>query len=279
MIPKRETQPSLTALFRDVRLKLLKILVRRKAPRVLAASTALSIYSLNHSPRRVNKLLQLTAGRRRYLEIGVHRGKTIEGVEALQKIGVDPFPDFNLDQLPANLEIAVKTSRDFFTSFQGDKFNLVFVDGLHEAREAYLDVIDSLNCLDEGGLILLDDVSPMDEWSALPDKGDSIEALRIRGITHGKWYGDVWKVAAVILNNYPSLGLIYLGRGAEDHGQAVIFRIAGNEEKFLAKDEDFQFMKSLSFQDYVNLRDGALATITFPEDEGIRQIARLLEKI
>lgn len=72
------------------------------------------------------------------------------------------------------------SSGEFFEQFEG-RVDLVFVDGLHEAKQAYKDLLGALGHLRQGGIVLLDDVAPNDESSSLP----SLEASEKRRISDG----------------------------------------------------------------------------------------------
>lgn len=107
-----------------------------------------------------------------YLEIGVQTGKTFRRVDVERKVGVDPDP---------LSEATVLLKSDQFFRRNKEKFDLVFVDGLHEASAAYVDTINSLNFLNDGGIIVLDDVAPKkEEWTT-------------KEPTAFHWTGDVWK--------------------------------------------------------------------------------------
>jgi len=122
-----------------------------------------------------HELLNLLARRfeaKSYLEIGVQTGKTFNRVEVDDKVGVDPDP---------MSEATVLLKSDQFFKRNKKTFDLVFVDGLHQADAAYLDTINSLNCLNEGGIIVLDDCFPTQEsWTT-------------KEPTDYHWTGDVWK--------------------------------------------------------------------------------------
>ena len=95
------------------------------------------------SSRRVNRLVA-ELGATRYLEIGVHKGVTLETVTAPERTAVEPVPMFDTGHLPAGVQVYCGTSDDFFASIGAEAvFDLVFVDGLHVFEQAYRDVINS----------------------------------------------------------------------------------------------------------------------------------------
>ncbi len=107
-----------------------------------------------------------------YLEIGVQTGKTFEAIDVVDKIGVDPDP-YSL----ATLHI----TSDMFFQLNQRQYDVIFVDGLHHAEACYKDIRNALVCLNEGGIILVDDLVP------------TIEAHQTRQPSHIHWTGDVWK--------------------------------------------------------------------------------------
>lgn len=148
--------------------------------------------------KRVNRLLSIT-GRRAYLEIGVHEGRTLESVRATLRVGVDPDPRFDVESLPRGIAFRPVPSDDFFMSVTQDiEYNLVFVDGLHEFRQTYRDLVSALNRLSRGGCILIDDVVPLDEVAGLPSEDAYNQAIAERNLTAGAWMGDVWRVVLAL---------------------------------------------------------------------------------
>tara|TARA_A100001234_G_C12614908_1_gene381182 strand:+ start:52 stop:729 length:678 start_codon:yes stop_codon:yes gene_type:complete len=105
-----------------------------------------------------------------YLEIGCDKNQLFSRVNIKNKIGVDPHSGGNIR----------KTSDEFFLT--NDKaFDLVFIDGLHNYQQVKKDIINSLNCLKNNGVVLIHD--------CLPDSMSKQAVPRYRM----QWNGDVWK--------------------------------------------------------------------------------------
>src|SRR3954468_10626064 len=71
-----------------------------------------------------------------YLEIGLSSGETFARLIPYcgQMTGVDPcIPD--LGNLNAKCRLLPLTSDDYFRKYSEDRYDLVFIDGLHEARQ------------------------------------------------------------------------------------------------------------------------------------------------
>ena len=102
-----------------------------------------------------------------YLEIGVHEGNTFLRIKAKKKIAVDPnviiSRVFKLKWCFRNLHnFSAKyhqcTSDSYFsrTEFM-DCFDVVFIDGLHTYEQSLRDVLNSLEHLNENGVIVMQD--------------------------------------------------------------------------------------------------------------------------
>lgn len=135
----------------------------------------------------------------KYLEIGVENGYTFNNVHFLNKVGVDPLPHFESEDL------VLKTSDDYFLQNEsideGKKFDIVFIDGLHQYDQVVKDINNSIRFLNENGKILLDDIIPLnyDEQLKVPVKHEIKNGILKTLIP---WTGDVWKTLYHILILY-----------------------------------------------------------------------------
>lgn len=91
---------------------------------------------------------------RSYLEIGVSNGKNFNQIAAVHKVGIDP--DLT------SMATIHKTSNDFF-DHNKETFDLIFIDGLHEAEQVHKDIINAHQCLTEKGIIVIHDCNPAKE--------------------------------------------------------------------------------------------------------------------
>lgn len=105
-----------------------------------------------------------------YLEIGCDDDHAFSKIRLTNKIGVDPYSGGNF-----------RGTSDQFFSQNNKKFDCVFIDGLHEYDQVNKDILNSLDNLNENGIILLHDCLP---------KSMSQQAVpRHQWV----WNGDVWK--------------------------------------------------------------------------------------
>ena len=105
-----------------------------------------------------------------YLEIGCDQDQLFSKIRINNKKGVDPVSGGNIR----------KTSDDFF-EVNDEKFDIVFIDGLHTYDQVKKDILNSVDCLKENGIILVHD--------CMPDSLSKQAVPRYRMI----WNGDVWK--------------------------------------------------------------------------------------
>lgn len=146
-------------------------------------------------------------------------------VKARAIVGVDPKPQFDLRELSGHMTFFPMTSDKFFSEeAKGLAFDLVFLDGLHEWRQTLRDLQNALRVLSPGGLIVIDDVAPTDEFSADPDPSVVEKAREAGVVDHGRWYGDVFKILHVLELLSDSLGYVTVGGASGLHGQTVVWR-------------------------------------------------------
>ena len=105
-----------------------------------------------------------------YLEIGCDKDQIFSKIFLKNKIGVDPVSGGN-----------VRLTSDQFFKENSNNFDIIFVDGLHEYKQVKRDILNSIQCLNENGIILVHDCLP--------------ESLAKQAVPRYKmqWNGDVWK--------------------------------------------------------------------------------------
>jgi Methyltransferase domain len=113
---------------------------------------------------------------RSYLEIGVGTGReNLERVQCEHKHGIDPAAD---------VEGVQHVDSDTFVGDAIGTFDVIFIDGIHDEHQVDRDIANSLHRLNPGGVIILHDCLPPDEWHQRPScdyrPGEN-------------WNGTVWK--------------------------------------------------------------------------------------
>jgi len=105
-----------------------------------------------------------------YLEIGCDRDQLFSKVKIQNKVGVDPFSGGTVR----------KTSDKFFLE-NNEKFDIIFIDGLHIYSQVKKDILNSVQCLKPNGIVLVHDCMP-----------DSVGKQAVPRYKM-QWNGDVWK--------------------------------------------------------------------------------------
>jgi hypothetical protein len=162
----------------------------------------------NHSARRINAIASQLPQFDTYLEVGLSKGTTFEQVRLSTRVGVDPQLQFEIDSLPTGTSVYAMTSDEFFATLptEVERFHIVFLDGLHEFRQTYQDLLNAYS-LGKAVLVVIDDVVPTDEISAVPDQTLSYQMREEQGLK-GRgmpWHGDVYKVMCAIERLHPEI--------------------------------------------------------------------------
>jgi len=129
---------------------------------------------------------------KRYLEIGVQRGRSL-CVSKCSSVGVDPNPKIKAEVMRTweygkQYKLYTETSDEYFSRLEANDFipDLVFIDGMHLIENVLRDFINVERISHPKTVILIDDVSPV----------HPAQAERVRK-THA-WTGDVWKIIPIL---------------------------------------------------------------------------------
>jgi hypothetical protein len=129
-------------------------------------------FNWNQYPSRYS-IIQETINRKNYksyLEIGCDQDQLFSKIKIEKKIGIDPV-----------FGGTIRDTSDNFFKKNNIRFDIIFIDGLHEYDQVKKDIKNSLLFLNDYGVIFLHDCMPMNFISqAVP---------RARAL----WNGDVWK--------------------------------------------------------------------------------------
>jgi hypothetical protein len=160
----------------------------------------------------------------RYLEIGVNSGDNISKINAPHIDGVDPIKLHPM----TNFEM---TSDEFFSQLEcSEKYDIIFIDGLHLHEQVILDVENSLKHLNAGGLVLLHDYNPVRE------------IYQVREHIPGRpWNGDVWKAILHFRKTRKDLQMCTINT---DYGIGVI----APGEQILYVDDTFTSVAEYSYK-------------------------------
>ena len=155
-----------------------------------------------------------------YLEIGCDKDQSFSKINIRNKVGVDPISGGT-----------IRTTSDNFFKNNNNKFDVIFIDGLHYYHQVIKDINHSLDILNDEGFILVHDCLPKSlAQQAVP---------RYRGY----WNGDLWK-SIVELRTKPNLDIF---TSQIDFGVAVIRK---KPNSAILKFKKNIVYKNLKFKDY-----------------------------
>ena len=179
----------------------------------------------------------------KYLEIGVETGYTFNNVHFTDKTGVDPSPCFSSENL------VLKTSDDYFENLDKEcLFDVVFIDGMHQVEYVLKDINNSIEHININGLILLDDIIPLnfDEQLKVPIKHTYDNGILKTLIP---WTGDVWKVLYYILRTFSEKIEFNYFYNPNYRGVCVLKII----EKFVIPESDIKQINDFNYTtDFIN---------------------------
>jgi hypothetical protein len=158
----------------------------------------------------------------KYLEVGVWYGGTFKHINTNFKDGVDPAQYCECEYVNYRM-----TSDEFFKNHIKQKYDIVFIDGLHTAHQVSKDIYNSINNLNDGGWIVLDDVFPHAE--------EEQKSINLKNL--GKpLTGDVWKAVYDCLDDLLLMSDIVLFEPNTERGN-MAFKIKSNNNKNITIDD------------------------------------------
>lgn len=117
-----------------------------------------------------------------YLEIGLAGHDNYPHIKCKSKTGVDPAPTSYRDDTTK-----IMTSDAFFDQLdKNQKFDIIFIDGLHLEDQVDKDISNSLMHLSDNGVIIMHDCNPPTRHHARESQFEVTPAGR-------QWYGTVWR--------------------------------------------------------------------------------------
>ena len=162
-----------------------------------------------------------------YLELGVSIGESWKLISCENKIGVDN----NINVANEFDGVIHATTDDYFLNNK-DKFDLIYIDALHEKNQVYKDFKNSFNVLNDSGVIIFHDVNPFDISQ-----------------THFNNSGDVFELWIELAKTYK----VYIIKNEYDGDSVGIF-IKSKNSKFIdieVKDYTYQFF-SENREDFIS---------------------------
>jgi hypothetical protein len=94
-----------------------------------------------------------------YLEIGTYMGETFNNCRIENKVGIDIDLAFNNPNL-----IKIDSDKYFAQLNDNIKYDIIFIDGLHEADQVFRDIYNSIKHLNLNGTIIVHDCNPPSKY-------------------------------------------------------------------------------------------------------------------
>ncbi|WP_316897786.1 class I SAM-dependent methyltransferase [Pseudodesulfovibrio indicus] len=178
---------------------------------------------MNFSRSQIIQTLINVRNYSRYLEVGVHKGETFLNIDAEKKVAVDiKFSfDYQNDKNPNATYYQVPSDQYFSSPAGRDKFDIIFIDGLHTLEQTLRDLLNAVTSLADGGIIVIDDVIPDSYHASLPDFQQSLRLRNHLGSTSRSWMGDVYRVVFFIHYFLPKFNYATV---TDSHGVLVMWQ-------------------------------------------------------
>jgi Glycosyltransferase 61 len=218
----------------------------------------------SHSVRRINQIAR-HVGARSYLEIGVFRGKTFNALDFERKVAVDPKFQFDVaDYQREGVEFHHLHSDQYFIRHGlSQTFDIIFLDGLHTFQQTLRDFCNSLACAHDRTVWLIDDVLPVDVFSAWPNQTEAVAFRKRAGGDGWAWHGDVYKVVFAIHDYFPMYSYVTLG--GRGNPQAIVWKAPRVDFTPI-----FDSMEAIERVSYFDLLKREEILKVRPDEEGLR---------
>jgi len=167
-----------------------------------------------------------------YLEIGCAGNLCFDKIVAKNKTGIDPVQGGTLRM----------TSDEFFAKNE-NKFDLIFIDGLHVSEQIKRDIENSLKFLNEGGTIVCHDMNP------------SAKVMQMIPRINDEWTGDGWKVWVDLRMTRKDLSMYVIntdyGVGIIQPGEQEVITIDGELTYERFEQDKLSWMNFVSSDDFL----------------------------
>jgi hypothetical protein len=178
----------------------------------------------DHTVRRINRLASAT-GAETYLQLGWFNHASFDGIQVPHRDFVDENFSFDVrsyrDRGAHFYEVTLERFFQWFAD--GRRYDIIMIDSAHRWR----DVLQQLEAVlseatHQRTVIVIDNVVPVDRFSALPDHGDALRQRRAAGSNRKSWHGDVYKAVFALHDHFPDLSYATIATGGNP--QTVVWR-------------------------------------------------------
>lgn len=163
----------------------------------------------------INELAKINNAKN-YLEVGVESGNTFNKVAIPNKVAVDPIKRF--DPISG---IFHEMESDIFFRNCTQKFDVIFLDGMHLFEFIFRDFYNATKVASEKAIIIIDDVIPSDVNAAERSQSFCVAQKIKLGSKDRNWMGDVYKFISFLDQIF--IDWSYKTH-KKNHGQTIIWR-------------------------------------------------------
>lgn len=148
-------------------------------------------------------------GAKSYLEIGVYQAENFNRICCANRVAVDPVHP----PVTGKASYFTGTSDEYFALHPDDKFDVIFIDGLHTASQVKVDIINAMTQLNDGGFIVCHDMNPQ------------LEQHQTEQYNGGHWNGNGWKAFVELRAQIQTWNFLTVDT---DEGCGIIWKGVGN---------------------------------------------------
>jgi hypothetical protein len=216
---------------------------------------------LEKREERLNTLAKINSATK-YLEIGIADGANFRKIDVPFKVAVDPKYLFDTEQYSdENTKYLEMTSDEFFSKFalNYEKFDLIYLDGLHTFEQTFRDFCASLRHSHERTIWLIDDTCPVSFASAIPNLRRSRKLCELTGDNRKAWMGDIYKVIFAIHDFFPQFSYATF----PDRGQTVIWN--ETRKDFTCVWNSLEKISRLDYSDFVEFKKNLMNIKKVPD--------------
>lgn len=146
----------------------------------------------------LNKLIE-TYSYKNYLEVGTQHGN------CFRNINLPRADKLCIDIEKAYDDLDLEISSDEFFAKNTKTYDLIFIDGDHSYKQSYIDILNALKCLSEGGAIVCHDCYPESIDETLPScKGEVYKSILVLRMTRPD-------LTVKVVNSDCGVGIIKVG--------------------------------------------------------------------
>ncbi|MFT3691454.1 glycosyltransferase family 61 protein [Paenirhodobacter sp.] len=249
--------------------------VRRLAPNAAQVMNCLKIpisrssvksTAGNWSLRRINRIGE-AIGANSYLEFSVGNGAVFHNVKIPTRVGVGEKLGFDVraftDPGTSFFEVSPKRYLQYFS--KGKQFDLIFINNCHLFEDTIRTFTLATALAHERSVFLIDNVFPVDRYSADRDHARALELRKQAGSDRKAWHGDVYKSIFAIDTFFPHFRFLTIQN--DGNPQTVVWRDKRDTPHLPSSG-----VNAISFMDYDDMMERSSTFRFASEDEVIAEL-------